>query len=90
MVAICVVSPIDHTKTPRIHGTIIPPGYTSVSVNRVMKGFSNVPLDIEGGDEEKTLGEVEKTFIYWRKRYINIPRASPSSLLPPPPQPPNP
>jgi hypothetical protein len=90
MVAISVVSPIDYTKTPRIHGTIIPPGYASVSVDRVLKGFSNVSLDIEIGDREKTLGETEKIFICWCKRYIIIPRASPSSLLPPPPQLPNP
>lgn len=85
MVAIGVVSRIDPTKTPRCHGALIPPGYASVSVDRVVKGNSNVPLDIEGGDGEKTLGEAEKTFICWRKRYIIIPRASP-----PPPQQPNP
>ena len=63
MVAIGVVSPIDRTKTPRIHGSVIQPGYASVSVDRVLKGYSNVPLDIKGGDGEKTLGEAEKTFI---------------------------
>ena len=41
-------------------------------------------LEIEGGDGEKTLGETEKTFICWRKRYIIILGASPSSLPPPP------
>ena len=50
MVAVGVVSPIDRTKTPRIHGLVIQPGYASVSVDRVLKGYSNVPLDIEGGD----------------------------------------
>nr|ACS88374.1 transposon protein [Coix lacryma-jobi] len=64
---------------------IIPPGYTSVSVDRVVKGYNNVELDIKGGDGEKTLGEAKKTFICWHKRYIIIPRASP-----PPPQQPNP
>jgi len=49
--------------------------------DRVVKGFSNVQLEKEEGDGEKTLGEVEKTFICWRKRYIIIPGASPSSLL---------
>ena len=29
----------------------------------MVKGHENVPLDIEGGDAEKTLGEAEKTFI---------------------------
>ena len=73
-VATNVVSPIDPTKTPRIHTIIIPPRYASVSVDRVVKGYENVPLDIEGGDGEKTLGEAEKTFICWKKRYIIIPR----------------
>jgi hypothetical protein len=84
MVAVAVVTPVDPTRTPRIHGAIVPPGYASVSVDRVVKGFSNVQLEIEGGDGEKTLGEAEKTFICWRKRYIIIPGASPSSLPPPP------
>jgi len=84
MVVVAVVTPVDPTKTPRIHGAIVPPGYASVSVDRVVKGFSNVQLEIEGGDGEKTLGEAQKTFICWRKCYIIIPRASPSSLPPPP------
>jgi hypothetical protein len=65
-VATGVISPIDPTKTPRIHSIAIPLGY--------------VALDIEGDDGEKTLGEAEKTFICWKKRYIIIPGA-------PPPQP---
>jgi len=36
-----------------------------------------VPLDIEGGYGEKTLGEVEKTFICYHKRFIIIPGVSP-------------
>ena len=47
MVAIGVVFPIDLMKTPRCHGTIIQPEYASVLVDRVVKGFSNVRLDIE-------------------------------------------
>jgi hypothetical protein len=86
MVATCVVSPIDPTKTPRIHTIVIPLGYASVLVDRVVKCYSNVPLDIEGGDGEKTLGEAEKAFICWRKCYIIIPRAS----TPPPQQQSNP
>jgi hypothetical protein len=46
----------------------------------VLKGYNNVPLDIEGGDGEKTLGEAEKTFIQWRKRFIIIPGAPPLPL----------
>ena len=63
MVALSVFSPPDPTKIPRVHGAIIPPRYVSVSVNRVNKGFSDLALDILGGDGEKTLGEAEKTFI---------------------------
>ena len=76
MVALGVFSPPNPTKTPRIHGAIIPPGYVSILVDRVNKGFSDLPLDIPGDDGEKTLGEAEKTFILWRKRYIIIPRVS--------------
>jgi hypothetical protein len=86
MVATGVVSPIDPMKTPRIHTIVIPLGYASVLVDRVVKCYSNVPLDIEGGDGEKTLGEAEKAFICWRKCYIIIPRAS----TPPPQQQSNP
>jgi hypothetical protein len=85
MVAIGVISRINPMKTPRCHGALIPPGYASVLVDRVVKGYSNVPLDIEGGDGEKTFGEAKKTFICWRKHYIIIPGVSP-----PPPQQPNP
>jgi hypothetical protein len=80
MVAVGVVSPIDRTKTPRIHGSVIQPGYASISVDRVLKGYNNVPLDIEGSDGEKTLGEAEKTFIQWRKCFIIIPGAPPLPL----------
>ena len=85
MVALGVFSPSDPTKTPRIHGAIIPPRYVSILVDRVNKGFSDLALDILGGDGEKTLGEAEKTFILWRKCYIIIPRVSsppPLSQLP--------
>ena len=65
VMVVAVVTPVDPTRTPRIYGAIVPPRYASVSVDRVVKGFSNVQLEIEGGDGEKTLGEVEKTFICW-------------------------
>ena len=57
MVAVGVVTPVDPTRTPRIHGAIVSPRYASISVDRVVKCFSNVQLEIEGGDGEKTLGE---------------------------------
>jgi hypothetical protein len=62
-VATGVISSIDPTKTPRIHSVAIPPGYASVSVDRLVKGHENMALDIEGDDGEKTLDEAEKTFI---------------------------
>ena len=82
MVALGVFSPPDPTKIPRIYGAIIPPRYVSVLVDRVNKGFSDLALDIPGGDGEKTLGEAEKTFILWRKRYIIIPRVPSPPPLP--------
>jgi len=82
-VVVGVVNPINRTRTPRIHGQPVPEGYARVSLDRVERGCDSVPLDIEGGDGEKTLGEAEKTFICWRKRFIIIPRVSP----PPPPRP---
>jgi hypothetical protein len=81
-VATGVISPINPTKTPRIHSVAIPPGYASVSVDRVVKGHENVALDIKGGDGEKTLGEAEKTFICWKKWYIIILGAPPPQLNP--------
>jgi len=62
-VAIGVVNHIDRTRTPRIHSRPVPAGYASVSVDRVERGCGSVPLEIEGEDREKTLGEAKKTFI---------------------------
>ena len=83
MVATAVVNPIDPTTTPKIHGQPIPLGYATVSVDRVCsREFNDLPLDIPGGDGEKTLGEAVHGFILWRKRYIIIPGASPPPLPP--------
>jgi len=79
-VVVSVVNAIDRMRTPRIHGQPVPEGYARVSVDRVEIGCASVPLDIEGGNGEKTLGEAEKTFICWRKRFIIILGVSP---LPP-------
>jgi len=68
-------------RTPRIHSRPVPAGYASVSVDRAKRGCGSVPLEIEGGDGEKTLGEAEKTFICWRKRFLIIPGV-PLSPLP--------
>jgi hypothetical protein len=71
-VAVSVVKPIYQTRTTKIHSRLVPAGYASVSVDRVERGCGSVPLEIEGVDRENTLGEGEKTFIYWRKRFIII------------------
>ena len=81
MVATGIVSPVDPDKAPRIHRNLIPPGYYSVNVDRVIKYYSEVALDFHGGDGEKTLGQAEHSFIVWRKRYIIIPGAPVLAVL---------
>ena len=76
VVAQGIVSPMDPDKTPRSHGNPIPPGYYSVSVDRVIKYYRELALDFPEGDGEKTLGQVEHSFILWHKRYIIIPGAA--------------
>ena len=73
LVAHGIVSPVVPNKTPRSHGNSIPPGYHSVSVDRVIKDYREVALDFLGGDGDKTLGQAEHSFIVWCKRYIIIP-----------------
>ena len=75
--AVGVVNAINWMRTPRIHGQPVPEEYARVLVDRVERGCASVPLDIEGGDGEKTLDEVEKTFICWCKHFIIIPGVSP-------------
>jgi hypothetical protein len=75
-VVVDVFTPLDPTKTPRIHGAPIQPGYARVTVDKVSKGYEDLALDIPGGDGQKTLGEAEKAYILWRKHYIIIPGAS--------------
>ena len=75
LVAYGIVSPVIPDKTPTIHGNLIPPGYYSVSVHRVIKYYRELSLDFPRGDGEKTLGQAEHSFILWRKRYIIIPGA---------------
>jgi hypothetical protein len=76
VVAHGIVSPVVPDKAPRSHGNPIPPGYYSVSVDRVIKEYREVTLDFPGGDGEKTLGQAEHSFVIWRKRYIIIPGAA--------------
>ena len=84
LVAHGIVSPVVPRKTPTSHGSPIPPGYYSVSVDRVIKDYREVPLDFPGGDGEKTLGQAEHSFVSWRKRNIIIPDAAARVPLPPP------
>ena len=79
-----IVSSVVPEKTPTSHGNPIPPGYYSISVDRVIKDYREVPLDFPGGDGEKTLGQVEHSFVLWRKRYIIISGAAARVPSPPP------
>ena len=83
LVAHGIVSPVVPDKTPTIHGNPIPPGYYSVSVDRVIKDYREVPLDFPEGDREKTLGQAEHSFILWCKRYIIIAGAAARVRSPP-------
>jgi hypothetical protein len=82
LVATAIVSLVDPKKSPRIHGNPIPPGYASISVDRVVKDYSELGLDILEGDGEKTLGQVEHSFILWCKHYIMVPGELPRVSLP--------
>jgi hypothetical protein len=51
----------------------IPPGYSSVSVERICQpDFEELEIDIPGGDGEKTLKDALHGIILWPKRYIVI------------------
>ena len=84
LVAHGIVSPVVSEKTLRSHGNPIPPGYYSVSVDRVIKDYREVTLDFPGGDGEKTLGQAEHSFVLWHKCYIIIPGAAARVPSPPP------
>jgi hypothetical protein len=84
LVAQGIVSRVVPEKTPRSYGNPIPPDYYSVLVDKVIKDYRKVALDFPGGDGEKTLGQVEHSFILWRKRYIFIPGVVAKVPSPPP------
>ena len=84
VVATGVVSPMDPNKTPRSHENPIPPGYYSISVDRVVKDYREVALNFPRGDGEKTLGQAEHSFVLWRKCYIIILDAAARVPSPPP------
>jgi hypothetical protein len=51
----------------------IPPGYASVSVERICQhDFEELEIDIPGGDGEKTLKDALHGIILWPKCYIII------------------
>uniref|UniRef100_A0A0E0LBN0 DUF8039 domain-containing protein n=1 Tax=Oryza punctata TaxID=4537 RepID=A0A0E0LBN0_ORYPU len=85
MVATGVVILPESTSSQQIHCRPIQAGYAKVAVDRVVKEFRQLTLDIPGGEGETTLGEVEHEFILWRKRYIVIPGAPPRPPSPPMP-----
>ena len=71
------------------HHGVIPAGYARVGVDEVMTGFHTMELEIPGGEEEKTQGDVERGFALWNKKYIILPDSLPRPPTPPcssPPQ----
>ena len=59
LVAHGIFSHVVPDKTPRSHGNPIPPGYYSVSVDRVIKDYREAALYFPRGDGETTLGQAE-------------------------------
>jgi hypothetical protein len=74
LVAYGIVSPVvPGQEAPTIHGKQILHGYYSIGVDRVVDEYKKLALEFEGGDGEKTLGQVEHSCIIWCKRYFIIP-----------------
>jgi hypothetical protein len=81
-----------------IHGMSIPPGYTSVTVEKIVGNNKDLELDFVGGDGEKTLGDALHGVVLWHKADIKLTasttalvqtdRPSPRPPSPPSPQPP--
>ena len=64
-------------------------GYARVGVDEIVPGFETLELEIPGGEEERTLGEVKRGFVLWNKKYIVFPGSLPRPPTPPyssPPQ----
>uniref|UniRef100_A0A0E0LZJ9 DUF8039 domain-containing protein n=1 Tax=Oryza punctata TaxID=4537 RepID=A0A0E0LZJ9_ORYPU len=72
-----------HTPARNITIMVVTAGYAKVAVDRVVKEFRQLTVDIPGGEGETTLSEVEHGFILWRERYIVIPGAPPRLPSPP-------
>ena len=66
------------------HGCQIPVGYAHVGVDKVMKGYESLELDVPAGEGETILEEVTRAIILWKKEYIVF-----ADLAPRPPTPPS-
>ena len=74
---------------PRYHLGGIPAGYAIVGVDDIVTGFETMELDHPGGEDEKTLLDVKRSFALWNKKYIIFPGPLPRPPTPPcssPPQ----
>jgi len=80
-VAVGYVYPAEDGATH--HHQPIPAGYARVGVDDIVAGYETMNLDIPGGDDENTLGDVKRGFALWNKKYIVF-----SDPLPRPPTPP--
>ena len=65
-------------------GNEIPDGYARVGVDQVYPGYASLELHYPGGDDERTLGDVQGGLILWPKKLIMFPGWTP------PPRPPSP
>ena len=78
-----------------IHGRSISPGYTSVTVEKIVGNNKDLELDFVGGDGEKTLGDAMHGIVLWRKANIKLTASTTSPVQtdrpsPRPPSPPSP
>ena len=85
--------PLDPSTT--IHGRLIPPGYTSVTVEQIVGNNEDLELDFVGGDGEKTLGDALHGVVLWRKADIKLTASTTAPVQtdrpsPRPPSPPSP
>ena len=67
-----VADTVAFTNTPEatFHCNPIPAGYARVLVDEVVDPYSELHLDIPGGDDEHFLGEAKHRIILWKKDCI--------------------